>query len=125
MKRAVIYGIVDQRLRFRYVGMTTKGMDVRARQHRNAATPLGEWMRANVWGSIQLQRCDPWFARLAERRWIARFWRAGYALFNVDSRPCASRAKVAVCSLCDRRADDPATRDCTHTDCGLAERRAA
>lgn len=30
-----------------------------------------------------------------------------------------------ICGLCDRRADDPATKACTHTDCGLTERRAA
>lgn len=40
---------------------------------------------------------------------------------------CA-KAKAAariVCGLCDRRADDPAVKSCTHGDCGLSERRAA
>lgn len=35
------------------------------------------------------------------------------------------RDRIAACGLCDRRADDPAVKSCTHSDCGLSERRAA
>jgi len=55
-----------------------------------------------------------------EAFWIETFRAAGADLLNVY--PLPSRL---VCGLCDRRADDPAVKSCTHTDCGLAERRAA
>lgn len=39
--------------------------------------------------------------------------------------PIPERGGVAVCGLCDRRADDARVRACTAPDCPLRERRAA
>lgn len=65
-----------------------------------------------------------------------KYWRASkgkykrqdsriVVLRQVEKHMDAVEAGRLVCGLCDRRADDPATKTCTHTDCGLIERRAA
>lgn len=36
-----------------------------------------------------------------------------------------AQAAIALCTTCDRRADDPQVSACTQADCGLREREAA
>jgi transcriptional regulator with XRE-family HTH domain len=39
--------------------------------------------------------------------------------------PCDRADEVAICTLCDRRAEDPEVRSCTHADCPMAKQEAA
>ena len=66
---------------------------------------------------------------------VASYWRAKRGLVNMPARVRTIRkvegkldaleGKVAVCGLCERRADDPTVAACTHSDCALVEKRAA
>ncbi len=41
------------------------------------------------------------------------------------ARAAGSVSRPAVCDMCERRASDPATYDCTAVDCGLRQQEAA
>lgn len=122
------YILADPRTgEIRYVGFTGRTAEARLRDHMASAVPT-VGLRGWLWKLKNAKRGPrrPLAITIAtfncERRTWLELRAKGARLFNEHAPP---KPRVAVCSACERRADDPAVKSCTHTECGLAERRAA
>ena len=136
-----IYGLCGPDMVIRYIGRTKCSLEERATNHiataKRGDRPLHRWIveQGDALIMRELEQIehrgsyDSYSPRAAQREawWIAHFLSEGNDLFNVHQRPKNEPITIMrlVCGLCDRRADDPAVKSCTHTDCGLVERRAA
>jgi hypothetical protein len=87
----IIYGMHSGDFRYRYVGLTAKGLRHRLAQHKNAAissvTPLYTWIRSVGREFMQLEALDfvenAADGRLFEQLWIKRLSGEGFELLNV------------------------------------------
>ena len=81
----IIYGLIDsETLELRYVGQTTKLLDVRLRRHKNRRDNphLRNWLDKCPVSIITLER-DPADINEAERRWIREMREQGARLINM------------------------------------------
>lgn len=90
----LIYGVrLRSEFDYRYVGLTTKSIEIRLKQHFKVArsgrrTPFYDWLRAHDYRDVLADELD-WVEGLealgrAETAWIALLRRAGHSLLNLS-----------------------------------------